>query len=235
MGLFDSIKTNDDIQEEKDIIGGQTLNTGIYDFTIEYAYVDFSKSEAMNVNLMLKTQDGKSLRLTEYVTSGKEKGKLNYYTTKNGDKRYLPGFEKVNHICLLSVGKELGELDTDPKVLKLYNPDLKKEAPMEKQVITDLTGQEITIGLVNVLEDKYSNPTESRTVYEINKVFRTKDSMTVAEIKAQEPEATFIDKWKSKFTSEYVKDIRDKSKGEASQGDSSSNQGASKPKQSLFS
>jgi len=231
MSLFGDLKTTNDIEEEKDSIGRVAWATGAYDFTIGLAYADTSTGGAKSVNLRLVTEDGRELRITEYVTSGTAKGGTNYYTNKDGKKRYLPGFEKMNQVCLLAAGKDLTEMDTEEKVITIWNPELSKEAPSKRQVLTDLLGKEITLGLIKVLEDQYRDPTKERSTVEINKVFRTKDGMTVAEIKAQEPDASFITQWKEKYTSEYVSDKREKSKG----GSAPKGAITPKPTTSLFS
>lgn len=213
--MFENLKTDDAVIADKDVIGGNSfgpLETDVYDFTIEVAYVDQSAGGAMNLNLWLKDRQGNSLRQTVYMTSGTAKGGKNTYEVKGkdgkptGERRYLPGFTVANDLCLLAIGKEIADLTAEEKVLNIFNFDLKKEVPTKKQVLTALTGAEISLGVVKQLENKNAKndqgayvPTgEYREVNEIDKVFRTKDDMTVSEITAESTEAVFRAKWLEK-------------------------------------
>ena len=203
MSLFKNLAVDSTIQADKDVIGGSKFGaweSGVYDTVIELAYVDESKGGAMNINFVFKTQDGKELRQQIYVTSGKEKGQTNYYTDKDVNKKYLPGFTQANDLCLLSVGEALSDIETETKTLSLYSFDAKKEVPTKKEVLTDLIGKEVTLGVVKVIEDKYNKPGETRTINEISKVFRSSDKMTANEIRAEGTEATFYASWKEKNT-----------------------------------
>lgn len=205
--MFDNLKTDASIEAEKDVLGGfGILDTDAYQFAIDMAYIDTADSGAMSLNLSLKTQDGATLRQTLWMTSGKAKGCKNYYVTQNGDKRYLPGFNQANAICLLTVGKEISDVGAEEKVIKLYDYEQKKEVPQTKQVLVELLGKEVTIGVIRQVVDKtakaddgsYKPTGETREENEIDKIFRTSDHMTVNEIKAEETEAHFYDKWVDK-------------------------------------
>lgn len=209
MSLLSGLKTDNTIKQEVDVLGGRgPLESGVYDMVIESAYMDESKGGAINVNFTFKDAQGRTLKQTIYVTSGNAKGKKNYYEDKNGDRQYLPGFNVVNSISLLTVGKEIGELETTPKMVSIYDWDAKKELPQEKEVLMDLCGQEITLGVLKVIEDKnvansqgvYVPSGDTRTINEIGKVFRTEDKLTVAEIRSETAEAEFFESWKNKNT-----------------------------------
>lgn len=203
MSLFKNLAVDSTIQADKDVIGGSKFgvwDSGVYDTVIELAYVDESKGGAMNINFVFKTQEGKELRQQIYITSGKEKGQTNFYTDRDGNKKYLPGFTQVNDLCLLAMGEALSDIETETKTISLYNYDQKKDVPTKKEVLTDLIGKEITLGVVKVIEDKYNKPGETRTINDISKVFRTSDKMTANEIRSEEPEASFYKAWAEKNT-----------------------------------
>jgi hypothetical protein len=203
MNSFKNLTVDASIESDKDSLGGSKytpLDSGVYDTVIDLAYVDESKGGAMSVNFVFKTQEGKELRQNIYVTSGAEKGKLNYYVDKEGNKKYLPGFNTVNDICLLANGTALNEVETETKVLSIYNFDQKKEVPTKKEVLVDLIGKEVTLGILKVIEDKYNKPGETRTINDISKVFRTDDKLTVNEVKSEETESAFYAAWSEKNT-----------------------------------
>lgn len=202
--MFKNLTTDDTIVADKDTLGGGSKfgawESGAYDTVIELAYVDESKGGAMSVNFVFKTQDGKELRQNIYVTSGKEKGQLNYYVDKEGTRKYLPGFNQVNDICLLANGSALADMDTETKTISLYNFDQKKEIPTKKEILVDLIGKEITLGVLKVIQDKYNKLGETVTVNDISKSFQADSHLTANEIRAEEKEAAFYASWVEKNT-----------------------------------
>ena len=230
MSLFKNLTVSSDIEQDKDTLGTSKFapwESGAYDVVIDLAYVEESKGGAMGVNFVFKTQDGKELNQTIYMTSGKEKGQLNYYVSKDGAKHYLPGFTLVNDICLLTLGEEIKDLETETKVLSIYNYDAKKELPTKKEVLTDLLGKDVTLGIQKVLEDKYNKPGETRTVNVISKVFREADKKTTNEVRS-ESAAEFYPTWVEKNAGILVNKVG-KSKQETPFAPDD------KPKKSLFS
>jgi hypothetical protein len=230
MSLFKNLTVSSDIEQDKDTLGTSKFapwESGAYDVVIDLAYVEESKGGAMGVNFVFKTQDGKELNQTIYMTSGKEKGQLNYYVSKDGAKHYLPGFTLVNDICLLTLGEEIKDLETETKVLSIYNYEAKKELPTKKEVLTDLLGKDITLGIQKVLEDKYNKPGETRTINVISKVFREADKKTTNEVRS-ESAAEFYPTWVEKNAGILVNKVG-KSKQETPFTPDD------KPKKSLFS
>lgn len=220
MSILANLTTDSSIANEKDSIGGgsRVFESGIYTFTIQHAYIGKSSGGAISLNLNLKTEDNKELKQQLWMTSGSAKGGKNYYVDKNGDKQYLPGFLMANSLCLLSLGKEISELDTEQKVIPLYSTEAKAEVPTKVDMLMDLIGKEITAAVFKQTVDKtkknestgaYEPTGETREENEIDKFFRTSDKKTTAEIRAQAGEATFIHTWEKK----YAGQTRDKSKG----------------------
>lgn len=238
MSLFNNITSDESIANEKDSLGGvRALETNAYDFTIKLAYVIKAASEAMGVVLELETDKGEKLKVTEYVTSGKEKGCKNYYE-KNGEKHYLPGYNNINSVCLLTIGKELKDMDHEEKQIPLYNKDAKAEVPTKVPVLVDLLGQKITLGVLREIHNKtkWNDATKTRDVVEgtieqnsVDKVFRTRDRKTTNEVRGQVEEAVFYSQWLEKNAG---KD-RDRTKAVAA-GNGTAGAPAAKPKQSLF-
>lgn len=222
MSILANLTTDSSIANEKDSIGGsRAIETGIYTFTVQHAYIGKSSGGAISLNLNLKTEDNKELKQQLWMTSSTAKGGKNFYTDKNGDKQYLPGFLMANSLCLLTVGKEISELDTEQKVIPLYNADAKAEVPTKVDMLMDLIGKEITAAVFKQTVDKtkknestgaYEPTGETREENEIDKFFRASDKKTTAEIRAQAEEASFIHTWEKK----YAGQTRDKSKGASS-------------------
>ena len=222
MSLLANLASDSTIADEKDSIGGSgPLDSGLYNCTVSMAHINKASSGALGLVLTLKTSDNKEVRQTLWMTSGTAKGSKNYYEDKNGEKHYLPGFIAANALSLLTVGKEISQLDTETKVINLYSAEAKAEVPTKVEVVMDLLGQEIIAGIIKQTVDKtkkneatgqYEATGETREENEIDKFFRAKDRMTTAEIRAQAEEATFINAWEQKWAGK----VKDRAKGAAS-------------------
>lgn len=235
-----NLSTDSSIADEKDSVGGGgVLASGLYPSKVTLAYMTKAASEAVGIVIHAKTSEGRDIRSTQWVTSGKAKGGKNFYE-KDGQKHYLPGFLLCQSLALLTVGKELSELD-DPeeKVVNLYNFDAKAEVPTKVQVLTELIGKEVLIGLIKQTVDKnvkteagYVPSGETRDENEIDKFFRASDRKTTAEIRAQAPEAVFVDTWNEKWAGQ-VRNKATKTAGTAGAPKAAA-PGSNKPKTSLF-
>jgi len=206
MSLLSNLSTDASVTEEKDSVGSSgPLDSGLYKSTVALAYVTKSAGGAMGLVLNLKTEAGRELRQTLWMTSGTAKGGKNYYE-KDGEKFYLPGFNHANSLALLTCGKEISELDTETKVVNVYSAEAKSEVPTKVEMLMDLLGKEIIVGVLRQTVDKtkkndagvYEPTGETRDENEIDKLFRAKDRMTTAEIRAQAETAGFIDTWDAK-------------------------------------
>lgn len=242
MSLLATLSTDSSVTEEKDSVGsGGPLDSGLYKSTIALAYVTKSAGGAMGLVLNMKTEANREIRQTLWMTSGTAKGCKNYYE-KDGEKFYLPGFNHANSLALLTCGKEISELETETKVVNVYSAEAKSEVPTKVEMLMDLLGKEIIVGVIRQTVDKtkkneagvYEATGETRDENEIDKLFRAKDRMTTAEIRAQAENAGFIDTWDAKFTGT----VKNKAKGAAGTAGAPKAAGApaaaKKPTTSLF-
>lgn len=236
MSLLAHLKRDDSIQGSTDRAGYTPLTTNVYPMVIELAYITTSKGGATGIVFSFKSPEG-SHRETVYVTSGLEKGQLPYYVDqRSGEKKYLPGYILASDIVRLAVDKELNELETEEKVVNIYNVELKKEAPTKVQMLTELLGTEIKLGLVQVMQDKYKEPTTSITTVQIDKVFHAEAGLTVTEAEAGLTEGEFINTWLENNL-DKVQDRRKLSKGGSTVGATGSGMPSHQPdapKKSLF-
>ena len=116
----------------------------------------------------------------------------------------------------------------------MYDFDLKKEVPTKVQVLMELDGKPITLGVIKEVVDKntkndagvYVPSGETREQNEIDKVFNTETGLTVAEILADVDEAVFKGQWAEKNTGK----TRNKAKG----GAATAAPAAAGPKKVLF-
>jgi hypothetical protein len=247
MSLLQKLATDDSIAVERDSLGNNgPLESGIYKAKVALAYIITADSGALGLVLHLKTDTNREIRQTLWMTSGTAKGGNNFYIDKQGNKQYLPGFLHANSLALLTVGKEINQLDTEVKVVKLYSKEAKAEVPTKVDVITELLDQEILVGLIKQKVNKtqkndagvYVPSGETREENEIDKLFRARDGMTTAEIRAEAEEASFLEAWKGKWTGV----TKDRTKGTTGNGVAgapgmagiSAAAPTAKPKESLF-
>jgi len=193
--------------EEKDVLGGSyILDSGVYEYDIDMAYMVESARGAIGVN-MIFTKGNQQLKQSFWVRSGNDKGNKTTFTNKAGNEQPLPGMAAINSIVFLTLGKnQISELDTEEKVVKLYSYEAKEEVNTTVDVVTDLLGQKIVLGIMkNEIDVKQKNDatgnfdTTGRTKFEneVTKVFQAGTNCTVAEVKGRE-DAQFITKWNDK-------------------------------------
>lgn len=209
MSLLNTVKTDDSIKDEKDSVGNSgPLESALYPFEVSTAYLEKKASGALFMNLSLVTDDGRTIKQGLCLASGDAKGNKNYYENQQGERHYLPGFNHGNSLALLTVGKELAELDTEEKVVNVYSADAGAEVPTKVEMVMDLLGKRGIVGLQKQIVDKqakgddgkYHNTGDTREVNEIDKFFREKDKMTTAEIRAGAEEPQFYATWDQKWT-----------------------------------
>lgn len=218
MSLLSALASDASIAQESDSVGGNSaLESGLYPMKIVMAYLNKAGSGALGLVLTLKT-GSREVRQTLWMTSGTAKGGKNYYE-KDGEKHFLPGFNHANALALLTNGVEISAMETETKVVKVYSPEAKAEVPTKVDVLTDLLGKDILVGLIKQKVDKtkkndngiYMATGETREENEIDKLFRAEDRMTTSEIRAGSETATFVDTWDAKWSGL----TKDKSKGVA--------------------
>jgi hypothetical protein len=216
MNMLTALKTDNSIETEKDSLGGGSylVDSDIYAATVKTAYVKQSDGGAYSLVIDLVGDANENISETLWMTSGTTKGCKNYYMVKDrvtkketGEKAYLPGFLIANSLALLTVGKELSELETEDKVIPVWDGAASKAVPTKVNMVTALVGQRILAGVLKKTVDKtaknestgkYEPTGETRDVNEVDKLFRERDGMTVAEILAEATEPTFKGLWLDK-------------------------------------
>lgn len=213
--LLDNLALDKDVEEQGDFLpsGGFTNPTGIYKCLISLAYMSKSSGGANSVTVHFQQADGKMThRETFYITSGEKKGCKPYYV-KDGRKIALPGYEAIDNLAMLAVGKRLAQLNAEEKVVNLYDFTQKKEVPQTVPVLTELMNQAVRVGLVlgaknrtKKVGDEYVKTNERQEYNEVSKFFHAKGGLTVAEAQAGETEGQFIQDWEKKYPPDFIRD-----------------------------
>lgn len=242
MSFFKDVASDDTIQNETDRVRSSVLDSDLYESTIKMAYATKSTGGAKGVVFHAETKDGRNIRETIYVTSGTAKGCKNYYE-KDGQKHYLPGYLIMNSICLLAAGKELSDMDTETKLVKVYDFDAKAEVATKVEVLMDLLNKPILLGVLKQTVDKnvkdgagnYVPSGETREQNAIDKAFRASDRKTTAEIRAGAEEAVYADTWLKQNQGKVVNLAKGASgTAGAPKAAGGAAAGTAKPKSSLF-
>lgn len=209
--MFGNLST-DGLEEAGDRLGmGGLLESGAYDGTIKLAFVGKSQSsDAQSITLHIDV-DGKEFRETYWVTN---KVGENFYLDKKDPKKKhpLPGFTMVDDACLVTTGQPLSDQVVEEKVVNLYDFEAKKEVPQNVQVLVDLIGKPITIGVQKQTVDKqqkdsagnYVNTGETRDQNVADKFFHCESKRTVTEFRNGVEEAVFYPKWVEKNTGKTI-------------------------------
>jgi len=217
---------------------GFIWESGVYDTTVKMVYLNQSASEAVSFNIILEKNSGNMGELREnfWIKSGKAKGNKTYYV-KDGKKYPLPGYQVADSMCKAITGEDLDTVlkSVEKKTIKVWNPELKKEANAERPVVTSLLNKLVKVAVHQVIEDRqaknakgeYVSTGASRTINQC-KFFGNTEGKTAEEITNGEPAARF-DKWAQKNTGTVI----DKSTGKKGSNSAADIMGSTS-KDSLF-
>ena len=244
MGLFSNFNT-EGLEASEDRLGGfSPLSTDVYEASIKAAYAGQSSGGAHSVTLIADA-GGREYRETIYITN--KKGE-NFFLNKNDKTKKvpLPGFTTINDICLVTVEQPLSEMETEEKVVNVWDNDAKKEVPKSVQMLTGLIGMKVGLGIVEQLVnknekvgDKYEPTAETRVENLIDKVFHFPSNMTVVEATNGATDPAFHEAWvaKNKGVQRDKREIKDGAGGAGASGRPAAGApaaGSAAPKASLF-
>lgn len=183
--------------EEDFLSSGGVLDTDVYQATIKTAYLqDSQSSKAQAVNLLLDV-NGREVRPQIWVSN--KNGDVTYVDKKTKEDKNLPGFNQINSLAMLVLGKELGELDVEELTVKLYDFDAKKELPQAVDCFSELHGEKVYVAIQRQTVDKtkkndstgeYEPTGETRDQNEVVKFFAADKMVTISEVEQYIKEAT---------------------------------------------
>lgn len=231
--MLKDIKATTNKTEERDSLGGggYIWDSGIYPVTVKLAFLDTYPSGALNINVIFADENGKELTWKNCITNAQKEAF--YKDKKTGEEKALPGMMIADSFTDIVTGKELLQLDESKAVVEVYDYDQEKYVPKEKDVLKELLGKRVVIGVIRELNDKNVKDNagkwvpsgETREANDVDKFFFA-DGTTRPE-KAEGKPAEFINTWKGRWEGE-IKDNTDKSiKGKAAKQ-------VAAPRKSLF-
>ena len=193
--IFANIDADVEVQEAVDFDGKRTKDTGVYDAVIKLCYLSLAGTGSTMLNTVYKIGNSEVSLKAEYLYKDP---KVQYYIDKKtGAKKQNIGIAKLNELHTVATGVPLKDATIEDKVIKVWDYDLKKEAPVKRQVITSLTGAKVKLALQEIRENKYSDPTQEAFLNEVVKVLHADTGATLAEKNAGK-DATWADNWEAK-------------------------------------
>lgn len=215
MSILSKIKTTTKVEEtvESDRLGGASLlDSNVYLMTIKGAYLDQSAGGASCLVLALETEQGKQHRETVYFTN---KAGETFYT-RDGKTHYLPGYLILDSLCMLANETPLLEQNFEDKVVKIYDFELKKEIPQNREVAVDLLGQQVKVAIFRQLVNKqaknakgeYVPTAETREENVIAKYFHAETDQTYGEAKEGIEGGIFMAEWLKKYEGVVVDKVK---------------------------
>lgn len=221
MNMFSNLST-EGVEAAEDVVGGskfEPVASDIYDATIKLAYGGEAASGAKRVTVVLDV-NGTEVSEDIYVTN--RQGETFY--TQDGKRKELPGFTTINELCMLTTEEGLSAVNTENKVVNIYNFDERKELPTEVPMLIDLLAKPIKVAITREIVDKqkkgddgkYHNTGETRVENVIKKFMHPETSRTVNEYIHEVTEPEYATSWLERFKG---KDIN-RAKGAANGGTS---------------
>lgn len=231
------LKGAKDIEEAVDTVGsGGALDSNVYPMKLKNAYVHIADSGAQAMNIEVEIEGGRTQRHQLWVSN--KDGEIFY--EKDGKKKYMQGYLIADALAMLATGGEAGiqDLDTEEKVLAIYDFDKGQDVNKKVEAFVDLFGLEFQGGLIKHVKPKKSkvgdeyveSETETVTVNDLDKVF-SEEGFTTIELVEEAEEPDFIHKWLSRWEGkEKTSKPKAAAKGRnATGGRSGARTGAAKP------
>lgn len=234
--MFDKFKKQGDasVQKSQDRVGGfAPIASGLYEAVIKQLWFGEYGSGAGYMDLQLEIA-GKTFR--ERILLSDKKG--NNYWTKDGKSTFFDGFMALDAICLFLTGEDfeanIGNIEN--KMVKVYDPEVKKEVPTEVPVLANVIGETVKVAIlhrkVDVTkkgDDNQYHPTgETREENTLSKVLDMDTNRTVTEIIDEVESAVYADAWLKRWEGKISNEAKGAAAGGGSAGKPSASAGASK-------
>ena len=192
---IDAFNTTTEAVEE-DRVGKKLLVSGVYQGTIKLAYLESVGSAGSKKLIVLLDVEDTEIKDSEIVLNSSGTN-----LCKDG-KKLLPGFLKMNAMCVCATGAELGKQAFEEKDIEIWENREKKVA--KRMVAVTLLGKQVLVGIQNAIcstsqkqGDTWVNTDKTYTTNLVDKYFGL-NGKTHKEI-VTNAEPVYIDTWKEKF------------------------------------
>lgn len=237
MSIMDKVKEAANVVDDGDRIGGfQIWPSGMYKTTIDQAYMTVSSGGAIGLAVTFKNDKGNIYQETFWVVG--KKG--NTFWERDGIRHNIPGFNQAKHLCLLTTGKTLEQLEDtiETKIINERSRETGEMGQTKVEMVMDLLDKPVNIGIIATVVDKNikdSNDNwvpsgETRQQNEVDKFFDSETNLTYSEMKAGKTEPEFATEWANNWNGK----TKQKAKGLPGAGNTPATGGAQPATKSLF-
>lgn len=200
MSIFGTGAASTNVEAEKDF-QKRTVDSGAYSGELGMIFLGQAASGAINVTLHVNLDNGKKLTETVYITN---RAGGNTYE-KDGKHYYLPGFQLINNLAVMTTGKGLFELegDVETRSVKLWDKDAKAETLQDVKAIVPMIGKRVLLTVLEEEKEKqkkndatgnYEGTGEFTLINTIVKCFDPETTQSSVE-KAEGKDASALDAW----------------------------------------
>lgn len=200
--LFAGVESTQQVEEEKDIVGRKAWESEVYPVVIKQAYFRPSVRGAIGLHLTFEDEKGGTYKEAIWITN---RNKQTFYVDKKTqEQKSLPGFLQANTLAqITSTGELITKVNTEKKLVSLYNKEANAEIPTQVDMVVDMVGKSINVGIIKQIVDKTTQqgdvyvPTgETREENTISKFFTGGDvRLTASELKAKNTEEDYVESW----------------------------------------
>ena len=200
MSIFGTGAASTNVEAETDY-SKRTLDSGVYSGSLGIVFAGQAASGARNVTIHVNLDNGKKLTETVYISN---KDGQNTYE-KEGKHYFLPGFQLINNLAIMTTGKGLFDLAdaVETRSVKLYDYEAKAEVLTDVPAIVPMIGQRVLLAVLeeekekqkkNDATGKYEGTGEYSLINTIVKCFDPETTQSAVE-KADGAEATAMEAW----------------------------------------
>lgn len=167
---------------------GYEWETGLYDCTLNMAYLATNNWGNNTINYVFESDEGRTLKISEVFA---DKDNKVYSEFTKGKQTIRAGYRRLLDFgSVICDSENVADFKPTKKLVKVYDYDESKEVEKEFDVLMAFVGQKVTLGVVRVINNKkslnddgsWSTLNEEKITNVIDKIFRYSDKATVGEI-----------------------------------------------------
>lgn len=135
---IDAFSSNNTVEE--DHVGKQFLPSDVYEATVKLAYLEPIGQEKSKKMCVILDVNGQTVQADEIVLN-----KTGTNKTNKDPNKLLPGFLKINSLCVCALGKELKDISFEEKDIKIKVKGVEEVA--KRLVPVELVGKLVGVGI----------------------------------------------------------------------------------------
>ena len=141
-----------EVDMEDRLGGSRTVPSDAYRVTLGQCYQHKSPKGAKYVHIEYTTRTG--VTQSENIYYSNKDGETTFRNKSTGKLQTMPGWNRITALIEVATDKPSDQVITDKKYVGIYNADAKKEVETEVDVLVELTGKEVVLGILHVEANK---------------------------------------------------------------------------------